>query len=145
MHRIMWCDVRSIHSTAERGLSASLSGPMAHRADCRWLTQPTHCAASTADCSASRSAHLLLSCLCLLAYACLCFLSWLLYWLFYGSSVGSIGSLPMGTRNRAPRGCIGLTDGLWDQSLHACTREDSLQWPQKLVGSDLRRFVKQMD
>ena len=72
---IMWCDERSIHSTAERGLSASLSGPMARRADCRWLTQPTGLACSPTDFAASRSAHPIahcpLACLCLLAYACL--------------------------------------------------------------------------
>ena len=82
---IMWCDERSIHSTAERGLSASLSGPMARRADCRWLTQPTGLACSPTDFAASRSAHPIahcpLACLCLLSYACLLMIACSCLWL----------------------------------------------------------------
>ena len=156
MHGIMWCDGRSIHSTAERGLSAPLSGPMARRADCRWLTQPTASAEALARLSHSVNASialrgptvllrrptsrrlalrsLLLACSCLLA--CLrahcCFL------------MARIDCLHGRMAETALRGCYGLTDGLWHQSLYACTRADSLQWPQKPFLGDLRRFGKQM-
>ena len=76
-HGIMWCDDRSIHSTAERGLSASLSAPLglawhAHR------PHSMHRLALAPPCAADRRCPPigpLLACLlasaCLLAYACL--------------------------------------------------------------------------
>ena len=63
MHRIMWCDERSIHSTAERGLSASLSlgrlgwlGMLADRPRDRLALAPpcAHASAEALVCLASQ-------------------------------------------------------------------------------------------
>lgn len=80
---------------------------------------------------------------CLLALACLLMLACSLRALC-GSSLGSIGSLSIGTINRALRGCIGLLWASWKNCMHACTRLQSLQCPQKLIGADLRRFGTKM-
>ena len=81
----MWCDERSIHSTAERGLSASLSAPLglawhAHRPTARSARsgsslrpRPTVACSPTASAS-SRSSHPSLARLLACLLACLCLL-----------------------------------------------------------------------
>ena len=109
MHRIMWCDCRSIHSIAERTLSASLSAPLG----LAWLAhRPTA--------RSARSSHpiaRLLACLCLLMLACLCLLAH--RWLPYGSIDRLLEDLPMLIRNSLPRGWKWLVWALWDRRMHA--------------------------
>ena len=136
MHGIMWCDERRIHSTAERGLSASLSGPMARRADCRWLTQPTDrcllnvrtaCSVSLFALSLAR----LLACLlaCLLAYPCLCLLACHCIrahcWLFAASADCLHGRMA----ETALWGWKWLLWASWRCCAHACMMLECLQWP----------------
>ena len=150
MHGIMWCDERSIHSTAERGLSAPLSGLAwhAHRPTARsarsgsslrprmsWLAHRPHCMHRLAlrSVSGPLACLLLLACLLMLAYGLTVALS-LALWAhcplelaiaLYGAAMGSFGHPGNTVRTH--------------ERLHC------LQWPQKLIEAVLKRFEQSDD
>ena len=148
----MWCDDRSIHSTAERGLSAPLSAPLglawhAHRPTARSARSGSSLRHGPPCCfdDRLRGVSLCASLARLLLPACLlaCLLDCIrAHW---GSSLGLLEDLPMLMADSLLRGSYGLLGALWEQSLCACMREDLLQWVHKPFLGDLRRFGMEMD